>query len=181
MKVSAKPIPQAFDRLPKKYIEELRQEPGRFDTLDDVYKNNRNLVIDLIGRNINIAPWLPSSITEDRAVMTQIFQQFPEMGGNKKFMRIALKTDLAFIAHANPQILKREGYLREILISHPEVVDLLPASIKNDQRFSIIHAQAKASGNKVSPPVVRKTSLRKSIKLENSPINPENFDTSEQI
>lgn len=181
MKISAKPIPQAFDRLPKKYIEELRQEPGRFATLDDVYKNNRNLVLDLIGRKINVSLWLPSSITGDREVMTQIFQQFPEMGGNKKFLRIALKTDLAFIAHAHPHILKRESYLREILIGHPEVADLLPESITSDQRFSIIHAQAKASGNKVSPPVVRKTSLRKSINLENSPINPENLGTPQQI
>lgn len=181
MTISGKPLPQTFGRLPHIIVEEISKTPERFKDLEEGYKNNRELATHLIERGINITPWLPEDLSKDPELVRKIFQKFPQMGKNKSFLQMAIKIDRTFAAFANPSILKSSTFLREILTEDPQAANHLPDSIKNDINFSLILAQAKASGNSISPPVVRKTSLRKSISLTKSPINPVNQATPEQI
>lgn len=181
MTISEKSIPLTFDVLPKKFIDELSSEPKRFKDLEQDYRNNEKVVIDLIDRKINIALWLPAQMTNNPIILTKILLTFPEMKKNAAFMRLAIKTDVAFTTSIKASLLKNRDFLREILTDNPKVTDLLPQSIKTDLSFSLILAQAQATTNSVSPPVVRKASLRKSISLPKSPINPVNQATSEQI
>jgi hypothetical protein len=80
-------------------------------------------------------------------------------------MAAAIKADLAFISFAQPSILGRESFLRDILIMHPELIDQLPECITKDARYPMIISRASASGNKISPPVMPRNELRKSLKM----------------
>lgn len=181
MTISEQSIPLTFDVLPKKIIQELSDEPKRFKDLEQGYRNNEQVVIDLIDRKINIASWLSTPMTNNPRILTKILLTFPEMKKNSAFMRSAIKANVTFTALVKPSLLKNRDFLRDILTDNPKVADVLPLAIKSELHFPIILAQAQATTNSVSPPVVRKASLRKSISLPKSPINPVNQATSEQI
>lgn len=180
MKIREKPIPEGFDRLPKKCVAELRDQPERFKSLNDEYRT-KDIVLELIDQGINVGPWLPSNLAKDPEILNRFFTTFPQMGENKPFLSAAIKTDVTFIRFAQPSILGKQDFLKKILSKNPEADKWMPDAIKADLKYRIILAQATAKTNSVSPVVVRKADLRKSLKLANSPINPENQPTSEQI
>lgn len=181
MTISQKSIPLTFDVLPKKFIDELSEDPKRFKDLELDYQNNERVVIDLIDRKINIATCLSIQMTNNPFVITKVLLTFPEMKKNAAFMRSVIKANVTFTALVKPSLLKNRDFLREILTDNPKVADVLPPAIKSDLNFPLILAQVQSTTNSVSPPVVRKASLRKSISLPKSPINPVNQATSEQI